>query len=296
MGATPGGSGDGERRTRYVEETVQRLYPNYGSGIPLMGLYLGHDLRERAQASSEPYVYANFITSLDGRISIPDPHSSGQVVPEQTANPRDWRLFQELAVQADVLITTGRYLRDYAEGKAQEILRVYEDSDFADLRDWRANRGLQPFPALAVISGSLNFPIPEPLTLGNRDVIVATTEQANHERARAIESQLGKVAVLGQRGVDGRMLVETLSGMGYQTIYSTAGPKVLHLLLTAGALDRLYLTVAGRILGGTAYSSIVEGPLLDPPIDFQLYELLYDPNGPDGLGQMFASYDHVESN
>ena len=37
-----------------------------------------------------------------------------------------------------LVITTGRYLRDYAAGKAQEILRVYDDPRFADLKAWRA--------------------------------------------------------------------------------------------------------------------------------------------------------------
>ena len=77
----------------------------------------------------------------------PGPTGSGLIVPKQIANPRDWRLFQELAVQADVIISSGRYLRDYAEGHAQEILRT-DDNDplFAGLRQWRIERDLPPQP------------------------------------------------------------------------------------------------------------------------------------------------------
>ena len=50
----------------------------------------------------------------------------GMTVPKATSNERDWRLFQELAVQADIIISSGRYLRDYAEGQTQEILSVYD--------------------------------------------------------------------------------------------------------------------------------------------------------------------------
>ena len=52
-----------------------------------------------------PFVYTNYVTSIDGRIAIPRPEGQGMMVPKETANDRDWRLFQELAVQADVIIS-----------------------------------------------------------------------------------------------------------------------------------------------------------------------------------------------
>jgi riboflavin biosynthesis pyrimidine reductase len=85
-----------------------------------------------------------------------------------------------------------------------------------------------------------------------------------------------------------------MTELGYRTAYSGAGPKVLHLLASSGVLDRLYLTFANRLLGGEPYASILEGPLLDPPIDLQLNTLYFDPYGIEGLGQLFASYDRVE--
>ncbi len=155
-----------------MDKTILRLYPLPSQEVPLEGLYLGDNLRQKAQTANRAFVYGNFITSLDGRIAITHPTKPGMIVPDQIANPRDWRLFQELAVQADILITSGRYLRDYADGRAQEILRVYDNPQFADLGNWRSDHGLKPLPDLAVISGSLDFPIPEVLTQGDRSVIV----------------------------------------------------------------------------------------------------------------------------
>ena len=106
-----------------MTDTVIRLYPQPSREAPLQGLYLDHDLRRHAEGLGRPFVYSNFVTSLDGRIAVPGPTGSGLIVPKQIANPRDWRLFQELAVQADLIISSGRYLRDYAEGHAEEILR-----------------------------------------------------------------------------------------------------------------------------------------------------------------------------
>jgi hypothetical protein len=217
------------------------------------------------------------------------------MVPASIANDRDWRLFQELAVQADLLITSGRYLREYAEGRAQEILRVYENPAFSDLEEWRQAQGLSAYPDIAVISNSLDFPIPETLTRGERRVVIVTTEAADPTRTATLQEKLGTVVVAGENSVEGRLLLAQFTDLGYRMVYSTAGPKVLHLLLQDNVLDHLFLTHAHRILGGAPFSSVVEGPVLSPPMDFKLKSLHYDPMGLDNVGQLFASYRKIES-
>lgn len=270
---------------------VTQLYPLPSQELPLHGLYLGHDVQGLAAERERPLVYANFVASLDGRIAVPGPTGSGLVVPKQVANSRDWRLFQELAVQADVVLSSGRYLRDYASGHAQEILRVYDDPQFADLAQWRMQRGLSPQPDIAVISASLDFPVPAALLVGGRRVVICTTEQADPQRVRELEDQAGRVVTAGETSVTGDRLVQALAGLGYRAVYSASGPKVLHLLLAAGVLDRLYLTLANRLLGGDPFSSIVEGPLLAPAVGMRLHTAYHDDAGLDGLGQLFLCYD-----
>ncbi len=276
-----------------MRDSITRLFPLPSQEFSLKGLYLSHNLRENKRDSGESFVYSNFVASLDGRIAVPHPIEAGLVVPDQITNPRDWRLFQELAVQADIIITSGRYLRDYAEGRAQEILRVYDYPQFADLKDWRTVRGLSPQPDLAVISGSLDFPVPPALIQGDRNIVVITTSRADPVRIKALERQTGEVIIAGEGSVNGCKLVESLLEMGYRTIYNATGPKVLHLLLAAGMLDRLYLSFVNRLLGGSPFSSIVEGGLLDPPADFILNTIYLDPHALDGLGQLFTSYNRV---
>lgn len=272
--------------------TVVQLYPNVQKDEPaqvaLEGLYLAHNLRRLAKEA--PFVYANFVTSLDGRIAIPDAAKGGMKVPLNVANERDWRLFQELAIQADLIITTGRYLRDYAAGKAQEILRIYDDPRFADLKAWRTAQGLSPQPDLAVISSSLDFPIPDALTNGGRHVLVVTDRHADARRVKELEAQIGQVFMAGDERVSGDEFVRQMASAGYRAIYSAAGPKIAHMLLSGGVLDRLYLTQVGRILGATPFSSIVEGPLLAAPVDLPLISLSYDPHALEGVGQLFGCY------
>lgn len=272
-------------------DEVLQLIPQPAWEKPLHGLYLEQNLRQRSREHAV-YIYANFVTSLDGRIAIERTRGEGLSVPTATANERDWRLFQELAAQSDLIISSGRYLRDWAEGRAQEILQV-DDPRFADLRAWRMSHGLAPQPDIAIISGSLRFPIPEVLTAGGRRVVVFTTADSDPQRVQEIEARAGKVYVAGETRVEGQRLAEHFARLGYRTVYSAAGPKILHLLLADGVLSRLYLTIANRLLGGQVFASIVDGERFQPPVAARLDTLYYDPHGVDGLGQLFAAYDCV---
>jgi riboflavin biosynthesis pyrimidine reductase len=274
-----------------LAEYVLELYPQAEQKHPLEGLYLQSNLKQQYKRNSTTFVYANFISSLDGRIAVPHA-DQGLTVPEKLGNPRDWRLFQELAIQADILLSSGRYLRDYDEGRAQEILRVYDDPNLSDLADWRLDNGLDRHPAIAVISASLDFPVPPALIEGGRKVIVLTTERSPNELRQALELKGLQVFNAGKKQVEGARAIQILSELGYCLIYSAAGPKVLHMLLMDGVLDRLYLTFAARILGGNPFATILEGPLLPKPADFILRTLYLDSYAPGPGGQLFASYDY----
>ena len=273
-----------------MADPILEIYPEHGREWALEGLYLQQNLRALLGDETASFVYANFITSLDGRIAIPHANN-GLTVPKTIINPRDWRLFQELAIQADVLLSSGRYLRDYAEDRAQEILRSYDDPGLANLADWRQAHGLPLHPAIAVISARLDFPIPPALIAGDRKVVILTTQNAPRERKQALQAMGLQVLIVGEERVGGEAVVTALRENGYRLIYSAAGPKVLHLLLDAGVLNRLYLTFAARILGGTPFASILEGQLLSTPAELFLRHMYLDPHAPGPGGQLFASYD-----
>lgn len=279
-------------KRKMMLERVLQLYPLPSAERELRGLYLVHRLRARAEQGGQPFVYANFVTSIDGRIAVPRSSGEGLMAPKNIANARDWRLFQELAAQADVIISSGRYLRDWAEGRAQEILQV-DDPQFADLRDWRVQNNLPPQPDIAIVSRSLHFSIPDVLKQGGRKVVFFTTANPNLERVREIENEAGRVIVAGKNRVEGDALVQEMQALGYRTIYSAAGPKILHMLLKANVLNRLYVTYANRLLGGAPFAALTEGALLEPPVGMKLHELYFDAAGLDGLGQLFVSYNCV---
>lgn len=272
-----------------IDDSLLRLYPEPGARVALQGLYLRSGLREAALAG--PLVYTNFIASVDGRIALPAADGRHQI-PKAIANPRDWRLFQELAALADVLITSGRYLRDVAAGKAQDALPVSKAAAYRDLLAFREAQGLSAQPAVAIVSASLDIPLSALPPAAERELIIVTGASADPVRLQRFSAAGYRVITAGAgERVDGAELVAALADLGYRLMYSTGGSQLCHTLLHAGRLNRLYLTTAQRVVGGSRFDTPVFGPAFDKAPDLKMRGLYFDPNGLDGAGQMFAEYE-----
>jgi len=275
-----------------MDQDVLELYPDSGNKHALQGLYMGQVL-EHPRRSQIPFIYSNFISSLDGRIAVPGPDRNSHQVPEAIANPRDWRLFQELAAQADLLITSARYFRQAAEQEAQAELPVGSGPEFDDLREWRIRQGLSPQPDIAVFSASLDIPVESIRLYEDRTLYLITGAMADTERLRhLVDSSHAQAITCGQNGhVDASVLRTTLAGLGYRRVYAIAGPAVLHTLIQGNALDRLYHTTAHCLLGGTRFDTFVWGAPLEPAFCMPLRAMYFDPHAPQGAGQTLAIYD-----
>ncbi len=275
------------------QPTLLQLYPPSAEHTPLKGLYLRHNLLNKGDVS-HPYVYSNYITSLDGRIAMEHPDTGKYGPPSSITNGRDWRLFQELAAQADVIVVSGRYLRELQAGTAQANLPVSNTDGFEDLMPWRIENGLTPQPAIAIISASLDIPFTEIFKDSNRLGLVITGENADPDKVAVIEAA-GGIVLKTNPGttVTGQAMINALSKAGYARIYAVAGPLLLETLLREHALNRLYLTHAQQILGGQPYDSLFEGKALQPATKLQLISLFYDdnPSQDDSPRQQFACYD-----
>ncbi len=274
-------------------DTVTRLYPQPGTEYELEGLYLntpfGRDSDER-----RAWVYTNFIVSLDGRIAIEQPVTGKRGVPRTITNPRDWRLYQELAARADVLLVSARFLRELVRGEAQDNMPIGNDPVFEDLLAWRREQGLTPQPAVVVLSASLDLPLAELCATTDRVVYVATGKGADAEAVRVIENSGVKLLFAGEgKDVDGQQLIEQLTSAGLYNIYSIAGPVVLETLLQADVLDCIYLTQVHRLIGGASYDTLLGGELLRPPADFMLKTLYYDSKTHEHCDQFFSIYEKI---
>jgi riboflavin biosynthesis pyrimidine reductase len=271
-----------------MSSDVVRLYPAPSVELPLEGLYLAHDLQHLGTAM-RPFVYSNFITSLDGRISQPDPTTGHRRVPPSIANAHDWRLYTELAAQADVVLTTARHLRAVAAGRHSNLLSL--DSE---LIRWRRSRGLSERPVVAALSVALEIPARALREITAAPIVAITCDETSTEKAQALEAEGIEVVRAGAGPLlSGKAVVGTLAERGHRSIYSVAGPQVLHTLLQADVLDRLYLTIAQVLLGGEAFDTLTRGSILDPPRGFDLAELYLDRLAPTGLTQLLATFERA---
>jgi riboflavin biosynthesis pyrimidine reductase len=271
--------------------SILRLYPLPAGEYPLERLYLAQEMAPAA-GSDKPFVYSNFIASLDGRIAVAREGRATHQVPAAIANPRDWRLYQELAGRADILITSGRYFRQSEIDEAQDRLPLSSQPDYRDIHEWRSGRGLAAQPDIAILSRSLEIPLRSLEGYRNRRIIVCTGRHADAGRmARLAENGVEVVVAGADRSVDGAALITKLATIGYANIYAVAGPGVLHTLLEAGALNRLYLTLTHQLLGGVQFDTLTRGGRLDPVLDLRLVSLYLDPHAPAGAGQWFSAFE-----
>jgi riboflavin biosynthesis pyrimidine reductase len=274
---------------------ILRLYPGPPHESTLAGTYLAHKVH-RLGTPAAPFVYANFVSSLDGRIALQDPATGASHVPETLTSGNDFRLLLELQAQADCLITHGGYMRAIAEARLDDILQV-GTRDFArDLAQWREENGLGPQPAVVIASASLDFPAPESPARHGQRVIVATGEAASAGRVEAFRARGYEVIRAGKGGsVEGAPLTRALGALGFRSLFLLAGPRMLGTMLRNRVLSRLYVTIAHCILGGEAFHTMVSGLNPGSAGRLRMVSLYYDATAPEGAGQWFAQFEPLRA-
>ena len=278
-----------------MHREIVQLFPPPARKRRLEGLYLDERLSPPAAgapADAPVLVYANFVTSLDGRIAVTNADGASRL-PEGLTNPRDFRLFRELQAHADCLVTHGGYLRALASGTLGNVLQVGRGAGGADIARWRADRGMAAQPAVAILSASLDLPIPDALTASRQPVHVLTTAAAPRGRVEALGKAGVEVVVTGPGPwVCGRDAVEILAGRGYRRLYLQTGPMLLASALRDGVLSRLYLTISHRMVGGEHFDTLLRGGVLGEAGAVRLNALYLDEAaGGGGCGQFFACFE-----
>ena len=276
-----------------MPRNLLQLYPQSPQlrEVPLRGLYLAHRLHELAP-SGLPFVYGDFVTSLDGRIALCDGPSGQSRLPKSLTSDSDLRLLLELHAQADCLITNGGYLRAIAQGRLDDILQVGSVPDHQDLAAWRQANGMRPQPAICIASASLDFAIPESVGRHAQQVFVATTRQADAARRRDLERRGCEIIVAGAGPyVEGRPLAEALAHRGLRSAFLLAGPRMLETMVRDKVLARLYVTLTHQLLGGETFRSMVEGAELHAAGRLKLTALYLDSGSSNRTGQLFAQFE-----
>lgn len=269
-----------------MQKNLLRLYPESYEKVSVKGLYLAHQLHKLGAAES-PFVYANFLSSLDGRIAVEDTARGTTHIPKHITTASDFALFMELHAQADCIITHGGYMRALGEGRLGNILQVKDKEHL----DWRRNNGLQPQPAVIIASGSLNFPPHNSLKEHSQSVYIATGKNADPDRVRYWQDMGYSILFAGDdQAVHGAPLIHALSGLGYKSIYLVAGPQMLDTVIREKQLSRLYLSMTHQLIGGRDFRTLLTGDMLGPEGNLMLEALYYEQDSPPGAGQFFMQF------
>ncbi|MBA2272452.1 MAG: RibD family protein [Actinobacteria bacterium] len=214
-----------------------------------------------------PYVYINFATSRDGRVSFSMPgHSGGGDVTGFNAHDR-W-LMGLLRARADAILMGDNTLRTEPEHLWTPGHIFPEDEDaFNELHAAEKRRS----PTLLVFL-SLKGDIPSDAAVFGEDVeVVIATTHLGAETAHKLKSATAQVDVLelGDDGVDiVRLMTMLRSDYGVERLLCEGGPRVYGSLLAAGQVDDEFIALCPIMIGdspdGPHCPSLVEGVRFAP--------------------------------
>jgi riboflavin biosynthesis pyrimidine reductase len=192
-------------------------------------------------------VRANMIATVDGSAQGPDGRS------RSINGPADWRAFRVQRAVADVVLVGAGTARD--EGYTPLSVP-------ADLREARADRGLRPDLALAVVT--LSGDLPDGLHGTDRPPYVVTA--ASCPRLAELRAEIGeeRVLVAGDRTVDLAVALDALAERGLTRVLAEGGPRLLSDLLHAGLVDELCLSTSPLVVAGPALRPVHGAAWLDP--------------------------------
>ena len=273
-----------------MNKEIVCLYPDFGVAEPLQGLYLRRESLAGGN-SRRPFVYANFLSSLDGRIAWRDSLQQHYQLPEILKSDEDFRLFLELYAHADCIITHGGYMRALAAGRLGNVLQIPNASWTQDIHAWRKERGLAPAPDIIIISSSLDFPWHDSLNESQQHVHIATGTNAEEDNKRRWERSGHRVHILGaETQVDAAPLMEFAEQQGYRSIYLVAGPQLLQELMLHAYVDRFFITICHQLLGGEDIKSLIPSHKLGEKGRMQLLRLYMSNENSSMLGQWYAEF------
>jgi riboflavin biosynthesis pyrimidine reductase len=215
------------------------------------------DLVERYARQERPTLRVNFITSLDGAVTV-DGRSGG------LAGPGDKEIFDTLRMVSDALIVGAGTMRT----ENYDALRLDEPR-----RAWRRAHGLPEFPLMVVVSGSLDLD-PEQLIFADAPIPpIVVTHAGVPAGRRAVIAEVAEVVTVGESSVDLPAMVAELNRRGATQLLCEGGPRLFGAFIAADLVDELCLTLSPLLTAGAA-ARIASGPAGTPPRAMRLRHVL----------------------
>ena len=210
--------------------------PDYRLPVDLKHVYGRLGFRKRI-------VYSNFVSSIDGVVTLGSKPSAGSVISGK--DKADRFLMGLLRACADAVVLGAGTLRA-TPGHLWTPAHVYPalSTEFTALRS-ALGRSAEPTLVLLTGSGEVDFKHPALV----RGAIVMTTGAG----AKKIGDRLPKaceLVVLGKgKSLDIGKAIAELTGRGLHVLLSEGGPHLMGQLLGEGLLDEVFLTLSPVLAG-----------------------------------------------
>ena len=204
---------------------------------------------EKRERTDRPWVMFNMVESVDGATAIDGGASA--------LNDEDDRaLFLAMRAVADVVLMGAETVRSENLGP----VRMSEE-----MSRYRANAEMEEEPRMVILTRSLGLD-PEARVFSDpaRRPTILTGYRVDQDRLDVL-SQVADVVQIDE--LDGNGIVDQLGSAG--VILCEGGPTINSVLMTAGMVDEINITVSPMLALGES-SRIAHGQPLQPPIDMRL--------------------------
>jgi riboflavin biosynthesis pyrimidine reductase len=209
---------------------------------------------------AEKVIYSNFVSSLDGVVSLGSNLNAGSLISGR--NQADRFLMGLLRACADAILLGAATLRA-TPGHLWTPEHIYPDltTSFADLR---LDLGRKPRPRLVLLSEAGDITIAHPAVVAGATIV--TSAVAVPELKQRLPDSCDVIEVGKSGPVDMTEAVAALRERGYDVILTEGGPHVMGDLLKHKLLDEIFLTMSPVLAGrdGETRLGMVQGAELLP--------------------------------
>jgi len=250
-----------------MNQNIKRIYPhNKDTKCKLDNLYL-NPLLSDIYKNSRPVYYANFLSSLDGRIAVYSKKHRLLLTPDAIKSSVDFTLFSQLHAQADCLVTNTNYMKGLNKGYYGDILSVKNKK----LAQWRKDNDIRSHKII-ILSNSLDFPINKKLE-SYKDKIVILTTATNLKKINKFKEKGYEIVKCQGNNVSAKSLNKYIIKNKFKSVYFIAGPTIVEKMIAEKLLDRLYYSTSMSLIGTQKYDTIIRGKFLKETVNLNLIEM-----------------------
>jgi riboflavin biosynthesis pyrimidine reductase len=196
-----------------------------------------------------PYIIGNFVSTLDGVVSLNVPGQSGGG-PISGFNPHDHLVMGLLRAVADAVIVGAGTLRAVPQHRwsAAYVAPAYA-SAYQQLRT-RLGKPESPLNVIVTARGEITLNLPV-FQSGEVPVLIVTTTQGEARiHVQSVPAAVQIAGVQGAGSLSARAIVQAVCAVRQcNLILVEGGPQLLGDFFAEGLLDELFLTLAPQIAG-----------------------------------------------